>query len=194
LRCKRIVSDLLNFARQHQVITQPTQINAIIKELINLLPKYILIEEHTFITELDPYLPVIEADEGQLRQVFLNLLTNGIEAMPQGGTLTIRTRSGPPGMVTIEIQDTGVGIPASDLSKLFTPFFTTKPLGKGTGLGLAITYGIIKMHRGQINVQSQIGKGTTFVITLPIKLLVSEKTGPGEETAQPGIVNGTLIG
>ncbi len=199
LRCKRIVSDLLNFARQHQVTAQPTQVNPLLKELIDLLPKYILIEKHTFSTELDPNLPVIDADEAQLRQVFLNLMTNAIEAMPQGGALTVRTRSGPPGMVTIEFQDSGVGIPAADLSKLFTPFFTTKPLGKGTGLGLAITYGIIKMHRGQINVQSQVGKGTTFIITLPVKLLVSEQAAAGGEpvlsaNGNGAAGNGVLIG
>jgi len=194
LRCKRIVADLLNFARQHQVIAQPTQINTIIKELIELLPKNIAIEQHTFSTELDPLLPVIEADEAQLRQVFLNLMTNAVEAMPPGGAVTVRTRSGSPGTVTIEIQDTGVGIPQADLSKLFTPFFTTKPIGKGTGLGLAITYGIIKMHRGQIYVQSQVGKGTTFVITLPIKLLTLEKATAEGAAAKSADGNGTLIG
>jgi two-component system NtrC family sensor kinase len=122
-------------------------------------------------------LPEIEADTAQLRQVFLNLMTNAVEAMPQGGTLTVRTRSAPPGMITAEIQDTGVGIPSENLSKLFTPFFTTKPIGKGTGLGLAIVYGIIKMHRGQINVKSQVGQGTTFTIQLPIKLGIAAGSG-----------------
>jgi two-component system NtrC family sensor kinase len=199
-RCKRIVADLLNFARQHQVIAQPTEINALIKELIALLPKYTETEGEgiglhpAFVTELDPLLPEIEADEAQLRQVFLNLMINAVEAMPQGGTLTVRTRSGPPSMITIEIQDTGVGIPSTDQSKLFTPFFTTKPIGKGTGLGLAIVYGIIKMHRGQITVQSQAGKGTTFVINLPVKLMTLESAAAARHTPQPTNGNGTLIG
>jgi signal transduction histidine kinase len=193
-RCKRIVSDLLNFARQHQVIAQPTQVNTILQELIELLPKYIETQEDSFVTELDPVLPVIEADDAQLRQVFLNLMINAVEAMPQGGTLTVRTRTGPPGMVTIEVQDTGVGISSSGLSKLFTPFFTTKPIGKGTGLGLAIIYGIIKMHRGQINVQSQVDKGTTFTITLPIKLRTLESAAVIGTTSKTTDGNGAMIG
>lgn len=193
-RCKRIVSDLLNFARQHQVIAQPTQINTILQELIELLPKNIETQEVPFVTELDPVLPVIEADDAQLRQVFLNLMINAVEAMPQGGTLTVRTRTGPPGMVTIEVQDTGVGISSTDLSKLFTPFFTTKPIGKGTGLGLAIIYGIIKMHRGQISVQSQVDKGTTFTITLPIKLRTLESAVVIGTTSKTTDGNGAMIG
>jgi two-component system NtrC family sensor kinase len=97
-------------------------------------------------------------------------MSNAVEAMPQGGKLTIRTHPGPSGMVSVVVDDTGVGIPPENLAKLFTPFFTTKPIGKGTGLGLAIIYGIIKMHRGQINVQSKVGSGTSFTIQLPIHL------------------------
>jgi signal transduction histidine kinase len=94
-------------------------------------------------------------------------MNNAAEAMPDGGRLILRTRQGPaPGLITVEVQDTGVGIPPDNMKKLFTPFFTTKPIGKGTGLGLAIIYGIVKMHRGQINVQSKVGEGTTFTITL----------------------------
>jgi signal transduction histidine kinase len=95
--------------------------------------------------------------------------------MPDGGQLTLQTRKGPSrGFVTVEIKDTGVGIPDENMKKLFTPFFTTKPIGKGTGLGLAIIYGIVKMHRGQISVQSQVGKGTTFTITLRENLPIQQ--------------------
>jgi two-component system NtrC family sensor kinase len=90
--------------------------------------------------------------------------------MPYGGVITISTTTGPTGMVTITVEDTGEGIAPENLSKLFTPFFTTKPLGKGIGLGLAITYGIVKMHRGRIQVNSEVGKGTTFTISLPVQL------------------------
>ena len=132
------------------------------------------------ITELDPNLGTIKADPLQLHQVFLNLMNNAAEAMPGGGTLTLGTEQGPmPGFVTIKIQDTGVGIPKENMKKIFTPFFTTKPIGKGTGLGLAIIYGIVKMHRGQINVQSQVGEGTTFTITLREEL----PTQPGQTEA-----------
>lgn len=192
-RCKHIVADLLNFSRQHQVVAQPTDINAMFRELIELAPQSIK-TDIPIVGELDPQLPVIEADPHQLRQVFLNLMANAIEAMPQGGTLTIRTRNGPTGMVTIEVQDIGHGISHEDQSKLFTPFFTTKPFGKGTGLGLAIAYGIIKMHRGQINIQSQVGKGTTFIVNLPIKLPAAEIASMPPNGSDPGTTSKILIG
>jgi two-component system NtrC family sensor kinase len=190
-RCKRIVADLLNFSRQHQVIAQPTDINALLQELVEMAPHRIKTVTIPIVTEFDPNLPIIEGDTAQLRQVFLNLMTNAVEAMPEGGTMTIRTRRGPSQMVTVEIEDTGVGIRHEDLGKLFTPFFTTKPIGKGTGLGLAISYGIIKMHRGQINVKSQVGQGTTFIISLPIKLSVAEQPGAPQAANETGKV---LIG
>jgi signal transduction histidine kinase len=96
--------------------------------------------------------------------------------MPDGGELILRTRKGPaPGFVTIQIQDTGLGISEENMKKIFTPFFTTKPIGKGTGLGLAIIYGIVKMHRGQIDVQSEVGKGTIFTIILREKLSLEQE-------------------
>ncbi len=188
-RCKRIVSDLLNFARQNQVIAQLTDLHGIIRELIELISRQD--SKVTFKTELDPHLPVIEADPSQLRQVFLNLITNAIEAMPEGGTLTLRTRDEHNQTVTVEVQDTGIGIPDENLGRLFIPFFTTKPIGKGTGLGLAIAYGIVKMHRGQITARSKVGEGATFTINLPVKVPpIAERTLPGAKT------NGdqTLIG
>ena len=120
-------------------------------------------------TTLD--LPRAVIDAAQMRQVFLNIVMNASEAMPDGGTLTVRTAPAAGGNgVCISFGDTGVGISEEHLSKLFTPFFTTKQLGKGTGLGLPIAYGIVKMHRGQIEVQSQPGQGTTFTITLPLQV------------------------
>jgi len=190
-RCKRIVADLLNFSRQHQVIAQPTDINALLQELIEMAPRRIKTVSIPIVTEFDPRLPIIDGDTAQLRQVFLNIMTNAVEAMPEGGTLTVRTRTGPVQMITVEIEDTGSGIPHENLGKLFTPFFTTKPIGKGTGLGLAISYGIIKMHRGQINVKSQVGQGTTFIISLPVKLSVAEQPGAPQAANETGKV---LIG
>jgi signal transduction histidine kinase len=126
-------------------------------------------ESIEIILDLDQNLPTIQTDQAQLQQVLVNLIENSEDAMPWGGKLFIRTRNGPAGMITIEVEDTGKGIPPENLTKLFTPFFTTKPIGVGTGLGLAIIYGIIKLHRGQINVRSELDKGTTFTIHLPIK-------------------------
>jgi two-component system NtrC family sensor kinase len=170
-RCKGIVSALLEFARQNQVIAQPTDLNSLILSVVDLQVKNceaLSVEIHL---KLDPKLPKIQADPGQLIQVVVNLIENALDAMPDGGQINIQTSKGPEGMVTAEFEDTGTGISAENLSKLYTPFFTTKPVGKGTGLGLAIVYGIIKMHRGQIYVQSELNKGTKFTIQLPIKLL-----------------------
>jgi len=104
----------------------------------------------------------------------VNLFTNAADAMPRGGILTIETRRIPEQGVEIVVTDTGCGIPEGNLGKLFTPFFTTKPVGKGTGLGLSIVYGIIKMHRGQIGVKSEEGRGTSFTVTLPVTLTKQE--------------------
>ena len=169
-RCKGIVLNLLEFARQNQVVAQPTDLNALIEQVVELERKRFEGSAVEITHQLDPNLPDIEADPGQLMQVVVNLIENGVDAMPQGGTLTLRTRNEPKGMVTLEAEDTGTGIPTENLGKLFTPFFTTKPVGIGTGLGLAIIYGIIKMHRGQINVRSEVGKGTLFTIQLPVHL------------------------
>jgi two-component system NtrC family sensor kinase len=106
-----------------------------------------------------------------MRQVFLNIVTNAADAMPEGGTLTVKTGLMPDKEhVKVTFSDTGCGISEENLGKLFTPFFTTKQLGKGTGLGLSIAYGIVKMHRGQIEAQSTLGAGTTFTIGLPLQV------------------------
>jgi two-component system NtrC family sensor kinase len=166
-RCKVIVNDLLNFSRQNEILAQDTDLNALLQSLADESSKRQLYENIQVRTDLAPDLGTIQADPFQLRQVFLNLMNNAAEAMPEGGQLTLRTRRGPAaGLAKVEIQDTGMGIPEENMSKIFTPFFTTKPIGKGTGLGLAIAYGIVKMHRGQIGVQSKVGQGTTFIISL----------------------------
>ena len=170
-RCKGIVSSLLEFARQNQVVAQPTDLNALILKVVELEIKNCESTSVQIHLKLYPKLPKIQADPAQLTQVVVNLIENALDAMPDGGSLHIRTSQGPEGMVTVEFDDTGMGIPTEHLSKLYTPFFTTKPIGKGTGLGLAIIYGIIKMHRGQIFVHSEVDKGTRFTIQLPIKLL-----------------------
>jgi two-component system NtrC family sensor kinase len=145
--------------------------------------------------DLDAGLPIIEADPFQLRQVFCNLMNNAADAMPDGGMLTLRTKRGPwSGLITAEVQDTGEGISEENMKKLFTPFFTTKPLGKGTGLGLAIIYGIVKTHQGQIGVQSQVDQGTTFTLTLhehlpsqleSIEARATDTSGDGSASDKP---------
>jgi two-component system NtrC family sensor kinase len=177
-RCKAIVNDLLNFSRQNEVLTQETDLNDLLREMAEEVSPQDLYQQVELVTDLEPDLPPIQADPLQLRQVFLNLMNNAAEAMPGGGRLLLRSRKGPAaGFVSIQVQDTGVGISEENMKKLFTPFFTTKPIGKGTGLGLAIIYGIVKMHRGQISVQSQAGKGTTFTVTLRERLPTQAEKG-----------------
>ena len=172
-RCKTIVRSLLDFARQNELLTQPTDLNDLLQQLAEECRRRPGFEQVQVVLDLDPELPPIQADPLQLRQVFTNLINNAVEAMEPkgGGTLTLSTSLAPLGQgVRVAVADTGVGIAAENRSRLFTPFFTTKPVGKGTGLGLAIVYGIVKMHRGQIQVQSEEGTGTTFTITLPVRL------------------------
>jgi len=170
-RCKTIVADLLNFARQQEVLTQETDVSALLEQAIEGVSHQPSFAQVQIVRQFAPDLPIIHADPAQLQQVFINLLNNAAEAMEGGGTITIAARPLDHQWVEIRVADTGCGIPEEHLGKLFTPFFTTKPLGKGTGLGLSIVYGIVKMHRGQITVQSQVGKGTTFTVTLPVRLL-----------------------
>ena len=168
-RCRSIVSGLLEFARQGKLELEPADVNALLLETIAEVDKQPFFEKVTVVNRLDPGLPHIQADPGQLRQVFSNVIVNAAEAMPDGGQLTVASgRCEGEDSIWISITDTGCGIPEETLSKLFTPFFTTKATGTGTGLGLAIAYGIVKMHRGTVQVQSQVGVGSTFTITLPI--------------------------
>lgn len=168
-RCKNIVADLLNFARQQEVLAQETDLHALLEQVIEEAKRRPLFAEVEIVRNFDPNLPTIQADAAQLRQVFTNLLNNSAEAMDGRGTITLTTRARGE-QIEVQVSDTGCGIPEEHLSKLFTPFFTTKPPGKGTGLGLSIVYGIVKMHRGQITVNSKVGEGTTFSVFLPVRL------------------------
>jgi len=168
-RCKTIVADLLDFARQHELLAQDVELPALIDDVIRKCqarPRYEKIE---FVREFDPALPLIQVDAAQLQQVFVNLFSNSNYAMESAGKIKISTQFVDEKSVEIRVTDTGSGIAPEHLIKLFTPFFTTKPAGKGTGLGLSIVYGIIKLHHGQIAIQSQLGQGTTVIITLPIR-------------------------
>jgi two-component system NtrC family sensor kinase len=169
-RCKNIVADLLNFARQQEILAEETEVHHLLRQVIRGVQLQPLFEKVEIVQRFDPELPSIQADSAQLQQIFVNLLNNAAEAMAGGGTILIETRQSDEHWVEIKISDTGCGIPEENLGRLFTPFFTTKAHGKGTGLGLSIVYGIIKMHRGQIAVKSELDKGTTFTITLPVRL------------------------
>ncbi|MBU0702324.1 MAG: hypothetical protein KKC18_00460, partial [Chloroflexi bacterium] len=179
-RCKNIVADLLNFSRQQEVLAQETDVNTLLEWVIEQVCHQPSFDKVEIVRQFSPDLPTIQADAPQLQQVFINLLNNGAEAMEEGGTITIITRPVNGHWIQIQVSDTGCGIPEENLGKLFIPFFTTKPPGKGTGLGLSIVYGIVKMHRGQITVQSRVGRGTTFTVTLPARL---PREGLGAERA-----------
>jgi two-component system NtrC family sensor kinase len=169
-RCKSIVADLLNFSRQQNVMAQETNIHDLLEQVIEGLSVQPAFRDVKFVRHFSSVVPAIQADPDQMQQVFINLFNNAAEAMGAEGTITITSRSLDHNWMEIKISDTGTGIPQENLNKVFSPFYTTKAPTKGTGLGLSITYGIIKMHRGQISVQSQEGKGTTFIITLPTHL------------------------
>jgi signal transduction histidine kinase/CheY-like chemotaxis protein len=167
LRCKRIVQNLLDFARHSEPATQPTNINELIDASCELVEHQTSLQNVELLKGYDPALPLIMADPSQLQQVFINTILNAYQAMPDGGTLHITTRT-----VGSELQviftDTGKGISPENIQNIFDPFFTTKEVGEGTGLGLSVSYGIVKAHGGDIEVESQVGKGTTFVIKLPL--------------------------
>ncbi len=167
MRCKRIVSDLLNFARQQEVLAQETDLHALLDQVIKNTSRQDAFKHVTIVRDYHDAPLVIQADPAQIQQVFINLLNNAAEAIEGGGRITISTRQVDAEFVEIKVADTGSGISEESMGKIYTPFFTTKEVGKGTGLGLAIVYGIIKMHRGQISLQSQVGVGTTFSILLP---------------------------
>jgi len=119
----------------------------------------------------DPNLPKTMIDEGQISQVFINIILNALDAMPDGGMLLVSTRKERDDqgrdLIFINFTDTGLGIPDGDLAKIFDPFYTTKEAGKGTGLGLAMSYNIVKKFKGEIKVESSLGKGATFTVILP---------------------------
>lgn len=173
-RCKNIVANLLNFARQGKLKISNVNITDVINNIIRLIkikPEFsnISISINPLETDSSDKL-TIQGDSDQLKQAFLNIIINACEALEstENKLIIINITTEKENMI-VDITDTGVGIPQENMSKIFTPFFTTKKMGKGTGLGLAITYGIIKMHKGDIKVKSEIGKGTSFIITLPIK-------------------------
>ena len=149
-------------------------INSILDEILLLHEKQLKENDITITSKLTEDLELVNASKNQLRQVFLNMVANARDAMPNGGTFTVTT-SGDRDKVTVELSDTGVGIRQENIDKIFDSFFTTKGEVKGVGLGLSVCYGFIKDHGGDIAVKSREGVGTTFIITLPVH--VSDSAG-----------------
>jgi len=166
-RCKKIVQNLLDFARTPSGDMTLIYLNEVILTSLNLVKDQSMFLGIVFKTDLAEGLPQVMGDVARLEEVFLNLFINAADAMESKGTLHISSRLSSTGMVKVSITDTGKGIDKAYLPHIFEPFFTTKEPGQGTGLGLSITYGIIQKHNGFIDVESEPGKGTTFIITLP---------------------------
>ena len=169
-RCRDIVRDLLNFARQGEPRKEERSINQVIESALSLTKNQLKVRENSITVKKElGELPPLRLDPNQMLEVFINVIINAIDAMAKGGELGIKTGLAEDAKaVEIKISDTGYGISKENLEKVFDPFFTTKEVGKGTGLGLAVTYGIIDGHNGSIDVESEVGKGTVFVITLPL--------------------------
>ena len=166
-RSTRLIRDILDFARQSPPTTKTVKINEIVNRALDLVAHSAVLQNIQVIKELNPSLPELVGDFDQLQQVFTDLILNAIQAMPEGGRLTLHTSAGDDNQLKIEVKDTGCGIPSENISKLGIPFFTTKGKEKGVGLGLAVVYGIIEQHQGRIEVQSKEGGGTTFTVYLP---------------------------
>ncbi len=205
-RGKRMVNALLTFSRRSIADMRPQNLNNLLSAsqqiLSHILPANIRLE-----LELQPDLPLVSADATQVEQMVMNLCTNARDAMPSGGTITLRTRTlslrSPRAMsgaqlssgeyVCIEVQDTGCGIAPDHLPHIFEPFYTTKPVGTGTGLGLATVYGIVLSHNGGIEVESQIGKGTLFRILLPAQTTHAEPSPGVEQGSADNLLHGYRV-
>jgi signal transduction histidine kinase len=165
-RARDIVRDLLDFSRQRPYFPQECDLNAVLQQVVSLVRLQggaagVVIEEQ-YAAEL----PAVEVDPSRMKQVFLNMIANATQAMPQGGLLAVRTGASQD-EVTVSFVDTGIGIAPDNLGRIFEPFFTTKSEISGTGLGLSVSLGIVRQHGGVIDVQSEVGKGTTFTVRIP---------------------------
>ncbi len=168
-RCRDIVKGLLDFSRQSEVSMELLDLNKVLQDTLSLLARQALFLNIRIVKEWDPDLPPVLADRSQLQQVFMNILLNAVQAMDEKGTIAITTgRNSADDFVEVQIADTGCGIPPDKIDRVFDPFFTTKSSGHGTGLGLSIAYGIVTKHRGNITLESTVGKGSTFTVRLPV--------------------------
>jgi len=196
-RCSSIIKRLLDFSREKKPEKRSVDINQLVRETEQLVHHPASTHEIEIRLELHDGLPHVRVDPDQIKQVFMNILVNARDAIGDHGTITVRSRmlpqpgmlqsgAAPGSMLEVSFTDTGPGISADNLSKIYDPFFTTKEIGKGTGLGLAVTYGIVRAHGGQIDVESVAGKGATFRIRLPLEQRMAEVTGAENERQNTG--------
>ncbi len=169
-RARVITHRLLGFARRMDVPLQMLQVNDVLREVIGFLEKEATYRGIRIEQELDPHLPFIESDTGQLQQIFLNIMNNAIDALEGGGRIQIASHQADEESVVVDVKDDGPGMPPDVLKKIFEPFFTTRKGADrhGTGLGLSITYGLVKKLGGRIDVRSAVGSGTVFRVTFPM--------------------------
>ena len=169
-RCGDLVKNLLTFSHTSPMNVQTTDLNTVVDRSVRLVAHQLELNGVELHLDLPSNLPMIQCDPGQIEQVLLALIMNAIDAMPRGGNLWVSTRMGDESdELAIEVRDDGSGIPPEILPHIFEPFLTTKETGKSVGLGLAVSQNIIEGHRGRVDVHSEVGKGTTFTVTLPVE-------------------------
>lgn len=176
-RCSKIIKDLLQFSRETPCDKKPSDINDIIRQVLRILERQLSVQDVQIQLQLAE-VPAVVVDTPQMKQVLMNIIINGAQAMPRGGILTIATSvcrttlesadRGPQDAVAVAISDSGTGISPENLQRLFEPFFTTKDPGKGTGLGLSVSLRLVELHGGTITAQSEPGRGATFTVLLPL--------------------------
>lgn len=176
-RISRITQNLLIFAREERILSEKLDINQLLLEILAQAPHLAPMAKVTLVQELDENLPRLAADRLKLRQVFTNLILNALQAMAGEGVLTVATRSAD-SAIEVQVRDTGPGIPAENRSKIFNPFFTTRPMG--TGLGLSVSYGIVQALGGEIEVESGLGSGAAFRVRLPCQVGSQPRETAGE--------------
>jgi two-component system NtrC family sensor kinase len=158
---------MLGYARRMEPRLEDVDVNDTLRQTIGILDNYARINNIDIQTELNPDLPIIAGDQAQLQQVFLNLISNAIDAIGKNGLIRVKSiRSG--GEILVSVSDNGPGIPEDMQRKVFDPFFTTKSAGRGTGLGLWVSYNIVEKMGGNISLNSKVGEGATFVVQIPI--------------------------
>ena len=181
--CKAVVDDLLKFSRGTRTNKTAIDVNQCVQEVLSLVSHQFELDKITLETGLDPHLPTLVADGEKIKQVFMNLLMNARQAIQRSGGISVATWADPAEKcIRISITDTGCGIPDEVMDKIFDPFFTTKPVGEGTGLGLSVSYGIIQDHNGRIEAHSEVGRGSTFTVVLPLTPgTASQGAAPSEQ-------------
>ena len=193
-RCASIIRRLLDFAREKTPEKALVDMNQLVQETVRFVERSAALQQIDIVADLDPDLPRLSVDADLMKQVLINVLVNAQQAIEGRGRITVRSRLLPPRrlagasdavpVVEIAVVDTGCGIPPANLQRIFDPFFTSKEVGKGTGLGLSVSYGIVRSHGGEIEVESTVGEGSTFRICLPARLPVGESARHLSESIQ----------